>query len=618
MAAPTMVVGETTLPEFRQKNLSPEALFARLLSGDGVLLVGAPPGVGKTHAAHGIITHALAQGHDLVVYIAPTRALIGELLANDRISALREHSVVLERRPTDRCGDLNAEWSLLERSGCAALAKSTLCSACCHQDDCGWPDQFDRIDETTRLVVCTEAYLSISPGLIRRLVDAAGAKKTLVVFDEASFMATSQKRSVDLEEIRRFHQAVTDAQAHLGEDGDHLIGLLQALTILLDAREDLSAWPRITRFSMIGSTIAIQEAGQARFGGTFRFIGPDLIQMTSGSNAGRWYAEDAYHFVPVPDTRGCDVIVFSPYLPAQIVEERLQRPVRSGLPSAVFRHSQTRILNITDPVGALRTLSAEDHFSRVADVFTALVLRDRLLGRRPVLVTKKRLIPRLKRHVEELSAAMGCPLRCRTIQEIDASEGKDKDVVLINFGILGVNSLKDHDALYCVGGYYARQAQLDVTYNQLLPPEDQIDLTIRSDGGRRHVVAGSADLRSRYHARRAQAVLDMIERRVVLQAVGRVRPFTSPATVVLFQQDDLSDVLGDVETYDRLSQFRDALWIPTGAEMRRAALGDRLRSDHCDGVSYRSIAEKHGLPLSTVYKALAMPSLEDLLRRIKL
>jgi hypothetical protein len=439
-----------------------------------------------------------------------------------------------------------------------------------------------------------------------------------VVFDEASFMTTSQKRSIDLEAMRRFHQAVSDAHSHLGEDGDHLIGLRQALTILLDGREDLSAWPRITRFSMIGAIIAIQEAGQARFGGAFRFIGPDLIQMTSGSSAGQWYAEDAYHFVPVPDTRGCDVVVFSPYLPAQIVEERLQRPVRSGLPTAVFRHSQTRILNITDPVGALRTLSSEDHFSRVADIFTALVLRDRLLGRRPVLVTKKLLISKLQQHIEELAAALGYPLRCQTIREMADLPDHMDQVVLINYGILGVNSLKDHDSIYCVGGYYARQSQLDDTYNQLLPPEDQIDLTIRSNGGRRHVVAGSADPRSRYHARRAQATLDMIERRVVLQVVGRVRPFTSPANVVLFQQDDLSDVLGDVETYDRLTRFRTALAIPTGAEMRRAALGDRLRSDHENGLSYRAVAEKHELPLSTVYKALAMPSLEDLLRRVKL
>jgi hypothetical protein len=613
------VVDETALPAFRDTRLSARALYARLPTDGGVLQVSPPPGVGKTFAAHGLVGHALAREHDLVVYIAPTRALIAELLESPAITPIRHEMVVLERRPTARCGALNTEWSDLEKAGCAALAKSSLCEICAARGDCGWPNQFDRINKSTRLVVCTESYVGLNPGLIRRVVDAAEAARPLVIFDEASFLTTSQRRGVTLKDIERFSHAVADAHRTLGSQGEPLLGVLEALQHLLDGKEDLATWPRISRFDFLGATVAIQSAGRNRYGPNFQYVGPQLIQLMSAANAARWYSDGAYHFVPVPDTKGCHVVVFSPYMPPQIIEERLQRPVIQGLSPTVFRHSGTKVINIADPVGALRTLSSADHFTRVADLFTALVMRDRLLGRRPVLVIKKALLGQLKRHVEELTAALGRPLICRTLGEISAADdGGEPDVTLLSYGVLGVNTLKDHDALYCVGGFYARQAQLDETYNQLLPPEDRIDLMIRTEAGRRRVVAGSPDSRSRYHARRAQAVLEMIERRVVLQALGRVRPFTSPATLIVFQQDDLADVLGDVETFSRLSHARTTLKIPPRAEILRAALGDQLRPDQSDGLSYRAIATKHELPLSTVYKALASPPLDDLLRGIQL
>ncbi len=619
MPAPIPVVDERALAEFREHHLAPEALHARLTSGDGVLLVNAPPGVGKTYAAHASIPFALTQTHDLVVYVAPTRALISELLESGHLAGLEACTVILERRPRNRCADLDKEWQQLEQSGCAALAKAKLCEFCPHNADCTWPDQFDQIDETTRVVICTEAYLGINPQLINRIVEGTGAAHALVIFDEALFLATRITRSISLTDMGRFAQAVADVQGSLDEDDDGLGQIADALTYLIQGREELASWPQVSRFSTMGTTLDIQDAGLERFGAAFKYIAYDLVQLLSHANVARWYADESYYFVPVPDTRGCDVIVFSPYMPSQVIEERLQRRAIHALPTKVFRHTQTKVLNITDSVGAVRTLSDDAHFRRVADLFTALLLRDKLLGRRAILVTKKTFLTKLKQHVEDLTAAIGRPLRCCRFDELKEDEPlKDVDVVLINYGILGVNNLKDFDALYCVGGYYAQQAQLDQTYNQQLPPEDQINLLIRTDGGQRRVVAGSDDQRSRLHAHRAQPVLDMIERRVVLQAIGRIRPFTSPATVIAFQQDDLSSALGDVDTYARLSQLRLRLCIPKRAELVRASLGDKLRPMAISGKSYRDIAKAKDISLGSVSRALAMPSLNDLLRGIAL
>ena len=55
----------------------------------------------------------------------------------------------------------------------------------------------------------------------------------------------------------------------------------------------------------------------------------------------------------------------------------------------------------------------------------------------------------------------------------------------------------------------------------------------------------------------------MLERRVVLQAISRVRPFTTPAEIILFQCDDLSPELGDIKEFVSLAAARRALGVPT-------------------------------------------------------
>ena len=71
----------------------------------------------------------------------------------------------------------------------------------------------------------------------------------------------------------------------------------------------------------------------------------------------------------------------------------------------------------------------------------------------------------------------------------------------------------------------------------------------------------------------------MLERRVVLQAIGRVRPFTTRAEVILFQCDDLSPELGSIEEFGSLAEARHQLQIPTLAQLKRTARGETVRAD---------------------------------------
>jgi hypothetical protein len=236
-----------------------------------------------------------------------------------------------------------------------------------------------------------------------------------------------------------------------------------------------------------------------------------------------------------------------------------------------------------------------------------------------VLVTRKKFIERLVVRIEEISAVLGRPLQC-----VLASSGKPFDkcelneIAVVNYRIVGVNTLQSFDALYCIGGYYARADHLNATYQQSLSPETRMPIGLRMEGRRRRVYAADGQFNTRYHARRAEATHRMIERHVVLQAIGRVRPFTSPAEVISFQCDELSAELGSIDEFTSLAAARRALHVPTLGQMRRAARGERIRVRQNGGESLRATAANLSISVSTASLAARAEGLDGLLGKIKL
>jgi hypothetical protein len=109
----------------------------------------------------------------------------------------------------------------------------------------------------------------------------------------------------------------------------------------------------------------------------------------------------------------------------------------------------------------------------------------------------------------------------------------------------------------------------------------------------------------------------MLERRVVLQAIGRVRPFTTPAEIILFQCDDLSPELGSIEEFGSLAQARCQLQVPTLAQLKRTARGETVRARQNSGESLRTIAADLGIAPSTASLASRDAGLGRLLEQIR-
>jgi hypothetical protein len=208
------VIDECQLAGFRTCELTPARLYEQLPANEEVLLIPLPPGIGKSRAAQALAGHALQHDHDLVIYVAPTRRIIDEIEIVRRLPA--ESVLTLNPRPRWLCGAADAAWKDLERNGCAALAKATLCAGCAERDinggDCSWPDQLDEIGSSTKLVVLTEQYLLLNPLMLRDIRAKAGSDRTLLILDEALFTTTAVLRRFTRRDLQCFRSALAAAQ----------------------------------------------------------------------------------------------------------------------------------------------------------------------------------------------------------------------------------------------------------------------------------------------------------------------------------------------------------------------------------------------------------------------
>jgi len=361
------IIDERQLASFRTCELAPAQLYEQIPDDDRVVLVGSPPGVGKSWAAQALAEYALQRDHDLVIYTAPTRAIIGEL---DIVHRLAPSSVVvLEPRPRRLCGDADPAWKDFERSGCAALGKATLCEPCAERDGnggkCSWPDQLNRIGPDTRLVVMTEQYLSLNPQLVRQIRGRAKSHRQLLLLDEGLFVKSAIVRRFTRTDLRRFREALIKAQS-AGDRDTGVNAWLDGIDFVLDPDVELEVLRRFWRNQLRFSVLEAQRAGHRMFGSGFRYLAPELELLNSTVTTGQWRDGDNFEIVARVDTEGSDVVIMAAYLDADIVEERLSRPaipLFSDIVSAIRRRTSSTLPTRSEPLRHCRARSTSTGLS---------------------------------------------------------------------------------------------------------------------------------------------------------------------------------------------------------------------------------------------------------------
>ena len=176
-------------------------------------------------------------------------------------------------------------------------------------------------------------------------------------------------------------------------------------------------------------------------------------------------------------------------------------------------------------------------------------------------------------------------------------------VPLIHYGLIGTNLFEHFDCAFCLTGFYVNAEVVDAVLQDVLGADGRIPIVVRTEGSPRRRRARVADPRHRRYDvdRLAQLALDQQELDAVLQAVGRVRPYTRPREVVTFQC-----AAHPRRPYDRefagLGEAREFFGIPSRRERDRDRNRLRIREARSAGLTQAQAqaAARLGLGISTV------------------
>ena len=179
---------------------------------------------------------------------------------------------------------------------------------------------------------------------------------------------------------------------------------------------------------------------------------------------------------------------------------------------------------------------------------------------------------------------------------------RDSHVIpLISFGMIGTNLFEDFDAAYCLTGYYVNESIVDQCVQDLVRRDLQVPITIETVGVPKRRRARVVDPDHRYYdvAGLVQPALEFREANVVVQAVGRVRPFSRPREVIAFQMGELPGVTYDAE-FATLGEARRFFGIPSGLERRTIARAAQIAALRREGYTQVEIARNLGISERTV------------------
>ncbi|MDB5312975.1 MAG: hypothetical protein JWO38_7177 [Gemmataceae bacterium] len=595
---PAVVVGEAELAAFRAA-WTGHALLNLLTTSGGRMLVNWVIGVGKSTALDAVADAAVHSGrYDLVVQLLPTRAVLAER-AWARTPPADFKVVHLRPRPRERCGDRDPDWRHFEQSGLGLLGRESLCRSCPRLPGCFWPAQYGRALRGARGILATQAHLARAPHFVTQLARAAGAGRVLTLLDEDTAAAVPARRRLGAADMVRY-VGVLGAVAAVPRSNAlgrwaHVVRLLAAAPTA-DLRAPAWRLPPLPP----EDRLAVQAAGWHQFGREYRDLTGDVEAFAHSPLESRERAPDGEVRFAAPPGVGGDVVLFSGTASLEFVRYRLGLDLPAPFAGVRFRHPQTRWYNLASRLGMWRYWLRNS--PQILDFFAGLIARRLAEGKRVLTVIKKCFAVAAARGLEERLAALGRPGVRVPTGDWDRVNLADPGVVpCITYGTIGVNRFELFDACYCLSGFYVTKDALDAVLQDLAGADGHIELRVSTEGEprRRQVRAVRPDDRFVDVARLAPLALTRQETDVVLQAVGRVRPYTRHREVITFQCAGHPHHPYDRE-FGALAEARAFFSLPSARHAAAAGRGEAVRTLKAAGLSQRVVAERLGLGLATV------------------
>jgi len=595
-----LISGPEELASFR-RHWSGKRTLDLLKQHNGRLRVDWAVGVGKSHNIDLVIEESiLSEQYDLVIALFPTRRIIEE-----RKWVLKPpqglNLVNLKPRPGNECGaDMNRSWQVFEKNGLGALGRIELCGHCLLRPECAWPRQFGKSLAGVQVIFGAQAHLERSPYFLDQLTQWSKAERVLVILDEANFIMKPFLRRIDRRQLRVFtdvlEKLTTRRWRKLNARWQYLCGLL------LDGRTcDLRShdW----RFPHVFHdwSLAVQTRGFGLYGDQFFFLAFNLAHFGRSPLESRERAVNGdIVFAAVPSV-SMDFIIYSGTAHQEFTTYRLGSEFASPFEDYSFIHPETTWFNIASRLGARRYF--QKNSAQILDFFAGLVARRLREGKRPLLLAKKCFCAFCARKMEERLRELGVEAQV-VINGWQAGLLRNAKVVpLIHYGMVGTNLFQEFDGAYCLTGYYVTEEAVNGILQDLLGSDMKIPLSISIEGRPCRRRAGVLNREDRIYDLHtlAQHALNHQEMDTVLQAVGRVRPYTKPREIITFQCADHPDFAYTME-FTSIGDARNYFDIPGRRSVQTAALCSQVQKARNEGLKQREAADQLGVGLRTIQR----------------
>lgn len=178
-----------------------------------------------------------------------------------------------------------------------------------------------------------------------------------------------------------------------------------------------------------------------------------------------------------------------------------------------------------------------------------------------------------------------------------------KVIPLINYGIIGINLFQEFHCAYCLTGYYVDQDAVNNILQDCLASDQEIPIEIGFEGNPKRRIARAANYKDRYTNVNELAPMALREQELntVMQAVGRVRPYTKPREVIIFQCDVVPEV-PEEHVFLSLKEARAHFEVKTRKEAQRLKTQELVQKVKRMGLTQNQAAEKIGRGLRTVQR----------------
>lgn len=554
--------------QFRSEHLSVSTLFWSLIRM-GVLHLDLKQGYGKSYVLRRLISF-LAHSDIIIIVAAENNRVLDEyeaFLNEERISNVRLHG-----RSESDCPHFSELTLLRKRKLFKKLKKA--CKRCIKK--CRYynsKQQLSQSKDNVQVVLLTYSYLLYNKWLFKLWEDRISVQ----IMDEPGFLSPKYTKFTtrQLVTLKKSYKRLSMS------DSDTYAAVVELLDHLIEGR-------KIPQHYSIPTLSEEQE--EELYRNALENILPELLEIQSKRLALRSGSIHIRHRVAI---KGDFTVIAAPVATGVITglyRDTAPHPVRDDnyqIPEG------TQLIRLDNSIGAFGNFTG--NIDRLA-AFTAMyILARKTQGKQVLLVAKKGQIEQVCEAVNAKLAELCCDFEVVFFTDCSLAH----HIPITNYGVSGFNSYEHFDCVFTVTTYNAKTEVLQnrLNYFNNYTNSQQIS-SIDTNYGTRQV----AGLLDDFTRKLANNILHLEEVSVILQAVGRIRPFTNHnREMVVIYRGDLGLGEAVVATMDEL---RGELNLPSYIEYRTQRRLEVVQALLDQGYSRTAIAEQLGVSTKSIQRIL--------------